>query len=34
MSAISIFFLVLTALVGLGTAAFAVLVIARLFNRG
>lgn len=34
MLAISIFYLVLSGLVGLGTAAFAVLVIARLFNRG
>lgn len=34
MSAISLFFLVLSALVGLGTAGFAALVIARLFSRG
>lgn len=34
MSAMSIFFLVLVALVGLGTAAFAVLVISRLFTQG
>lgn len=32
MTALSIFFLVLVGLVGIGTAAFAVLVIARLFD--
>lgn len=34
MTALSILFLVLSALVGLATAAFAVLVIIRLFDRG
>ncbi len=34
MIAISTLFLVLSALVGVGTAAFAVLVIVRLFSRG
>ncbi len=33
MSALSLFFLALVGLVGLGTAAFAVLVVARLFGR-
>lgn len=32
MSALSIFFLVLVGLVGVGVAAFTVLVISRLFN--
>lgn len=34
MTALSIVFSVLSALVGLGTAGFAMLVIARLFTRG
>lgn len=34
MSAFGIVFLVLSGLVGLGTAGFAALVIARLFDRG
>lgn len=34
MTALSIVFTVLSGLVGLGTAGFAVLVIARLFDRG
>lgn len=33
MSALSLFFIVLVVLVGLGTAAFAALVIARLFTN-
>lgn len=33
MSALSLFFMLLVVLVGLGTAAFAVLVLARLFGR-
>jgi len=33
MTALSLFFLTLVVLVGLGTAAFAVLVLARLFDR-
>ncbi len=33
MSAMSLFFLILVVLVGLGTLAFAVLVISRLFDR-
>lgn len=33
MSAMSLFFLLLVVLVGVGTLAFAVLVISRLFNR-
>ncbi|ATG51083.1 hypothetical protein CFK38_05705 [Brachybacterium vulturis] len=33
MSAMSLFFLILVILVGLGTLAFAVLVISRLFDR-
>jgi len=33
MSALSLFFLALVVLVGVGTLAFAILVIARLFNN-
>lgn len=33
MSALSIFFIALVVLVGVGTLAFAALVISRLFNR-
>lgn len=33
MSALSLFFILLVVLVGLGTAAFAALVVARLFGR-
>jgi hypothetical protein len=33
MSALSLFFIILVVLVGLGTAAFAVLVLLRLFNH-
>lgn len=33
MSALSLFFLLLVVLVGVGTLAFAVLVISRLFDR-
>lgn len=33
MSALSLFFMFLVVLVGIGTAAFAVLVLARLFGR-
>lgn len=34
MTALTIFYTILSGLVGLGTAGFAVLVIARLFDRG
>jgi hypothetical protein len=33
MSALSVFFIILVVLVGLGTAAFALLVLLRLFNH-